>query len=176
MNIQTFVLVIVVVFFGLFWYSQHSWKNKVLCLFRKPNRTVIEKKVPLNSRYVIFDGGKYQVNPKRIDLMWYTRGIVHSFFPMFVPFLEFKHDTPQALDPTDFKHTWDTPEARGSTREEERFKALSRGFQAQAGKKQSSLERLLPWAAIGVTLIIGFMVYQLMQHVALLEQLIKVQK
>jgi len=176
MGVQIYVLIIVIAFFIMFWYSIYSWKGKVLCLFRRPNRTVVEKRVPLNSKFVIFDGGKYQVNPKRIDLMWYTRGIIHQFFPMFVPFLEYKWDTDQALDPTTFTNTWDTPEARASTREEDKFKALSKGFQAQAGKKETGLIRFLPWIAVGVSLIVGYMVYQLSQHVALLEQLIKVQQ
>lgn len=176
MNIQIFVVLVVVLAFGLFLYSQYSWRGKVLCLFRRPNRTVIEKRVPLRSRYVIFDGGKYEINPKRIDLMWYTRGMIHQMFPMFVPFLEYKWDMPYALDPTKFTNSWDSPEARNSSKTEEKIRAVSKGFAAQGASKQSTLEKLLPWAAVGISIIVGFMVYQLSQHVSVLEELIKVQR
>jgi hypothetical protein len=176
MSAQTFILAIVMVLLGMFVYSQYSWRGKVLCFFRRPNRTVVEKKVRLHSRSVTFQGGKYYIDPKRIDLMWYTRGLIHSMFPMFVPFLEFKHDSSVALDPTKFTNTWDTPEARASTREEEKFRNLSKGFDRQGGVKETFLSKWLPWIAIGLTLVIGYMVYQQSQQLAVLEQLIKVTK
>ena len=175
MNATTFVLVIVIAVLGMFVYSQYNWRGKVLCLFRRPNRTVIEKKVKLNSRYVTFQGGKYQINPKRIDLMWYTRGFIHSLFPMFIPFLEFKWDSEQAVDPTTFQNTWDTPEARAASREEESYKNLNRSF-SSVSKKQSFIEKWLPWIAIGITLVVGYMVYNMQQDMATLQQLIKVTK
>ena len=172
MNVQTFVIVVVVLLAGLNIYSQYAWRGKLLCLFRRSNRTVIEKKISVSSKYVIFDGGKYRVNPKRIDLMWYTRGI-HQIFPMFVPFLEYKWDTDQPLDPTTFLNTWDTPEARQALNQEDNIKSLDRAAAAQSGKKESSFQRLLPWITIGIVIVVAYLVYQMSNNMGVLQQQIQ---
>lgn len=169
MNVQTFVILIVILLAGLNIYSQYAWRGKLLCLFRRPNRTVIEKKISVSSKYVVFDGGIYHVNTKYIDLMWFTRGI-HQLFPMFVPFLEYRWNTEQPLDPTTFKDTWLTPEARMALNQEDNIKALNRAAAAQSGKKESSFQRLLPWITIGIIVIIAYLVYQMNNDMGLMQQ------
>ena len=169
MSLEIFAMMVVVLLAAANIYSQYSWRGKALCLFRRANRTVVEKKIPLKSKYVIFDGGKYRVNPKRIDLMWYTRGI-HQLFPMFVPVLEYKWDTDQPLDPTTFTNTWDSPEARKALNQEENIRSLDRAVTQGAGKKESTFQRFLPWITIAILLVVAMWVYQMSGHIGELQQ------
>lgn len=173
MSAQVFFLILTIGILGVFFYTQQSLRGKLLCFFHRPNRTIVEKKISLRSKYVIFDGGRFVVNPKRISLIWYKRGF-HSFFPTFIPSLTYKWDTDQPLDPTTFQNTWDTPEARQAARGEESWKGFAKGVSSQVGKKQGGLEKYLPWISIALTLVVGYLVYQMSQHLTLLENLIKV--
>jgi hypothetical protein len=155
------------------WYSTASKRNKLLCRFRKPDLTLIEKFVPKHSRYVIFDGGKYIIEPKRVILQWYNRGI-HQFFPMWIPSLDYKWDTDVALDPRKFTNTWDTPEARNAASSEDDWKGFNKGMQAQTGKKVTMFQQYLPWITIGAIVILGVMVYTQGQRVDIMEEMIKV--
>ena len=145
----------------LFWHSQQKLKNKILCTFRRANKTKVEKLIPLKSKFVIFDGGKYNVTPKRITLFWYNRGI-NQFFPQWVPSLDYRFDSSNPLDPDTFQNTWDSPEARQASQQESSFVAFAKGTQlAQGGKKSMFPEWLFPSIIIGLLLVIGYWVYQL---------------
>lgn len=172
MDVSTLVIIFAVGIVGLFWYSQSKLKNRLLCTFRRANKTKVEKLIPIRSKYVIFDGGRYNVNPKRISLFWYNRGI-HQFFPTWLPTLDFTFDDPNALNPEDFKVTWDTPEAREASGQEDAFRAFAKGVTAQLGKKSRFPEWLFPAITIGAIAMIGYLVYQQGQHLSYLEQLIK---
>jgi len=157
---------------GGYWYSITKFKGKLLCTFRSANKTKQEKLIRLNSKHVIFDGGKYDVNPKRITTFWYNKGL-HQFFPIPVPTLDFRHGDRNALDPETFQTTWDTAEAREMSNQEENYKAFNKGLQTQLGRKSRFPEWLFPMATIGAVLVIGYLVYQQGQHLSYLEQLIK---
>jgi len=105
--------------------------------------------------------------------MWYDRGI-HKFFPTLVPTLEFKHDTPNPLDPKTFQSTWHTPEARHAAWQEHQHVAFAKGTAAQVGKKSRFPEWFFPLLQIGVVLFVLFLVWQLGSRLDYLEQLIKV--
>lgn len=173
MNLGILVVLLAMLAMGMAYYSQASLRNKIFCTFRRPNKTKIEKFVSLRSKFVIFDGGKYIVNPKRVTLMWYNRGI-NAFFPTWVPSLDYRWDTDQPLDPETFEATWETPEARQSMGQEENIKALDRAVAAQTGKKQSRFQEYLPWITLGALIVVVYLVYQMSQNIAVLEQLIKV--
>ncbi len=173
MQPQTLIVIFVLGLLGIFWYSQQSLKGRLLCYFHLANRTLIEKKVPVSSRFVIFDGGKYKVDPKRISLIWYTRGL-HQFFPTYIPSLTFKWDTDQPLDPTTFEHTWGTPEASAASGQEEEFRAFAKGVSSLTKKKGALPEWLLPVITIGLLVVVVYMIYQTQSELSIMRQMIKV--
>lgn len=186
-------LLIIVGFVGfIFYYSQQKFRNKMLCYFLRPNKLEIEQWVPMETKYVVFDGGKYAqgsafkgknlgryyINPKCIVMKWYTGGF-NRFFPVFVPTLRFRWDTPYPYNPETFEVTWLTPEAQQAGWEEHQHVSFSRAAAIVGGaKKASMIERLLPIVAIGVSLIILYLVWKgisgLDYRMFLLEQQIKV--
>tara|TARA_Y100000310_G_scaffold164294_1_gene164120 strand:+ start:3890 stop:4378 length:489 start_codon:yes stop_codon:yes gene_type:complete len=157
---------------GVFWFSITKFRGKVLCTFRSANKTKQEKLILLKSKHVLFNGGWYNVNPKRVTTFWYNKGI-HQFFPIPIPTLDFRFDSPEALDPETFQNTWDTPEAREMAGSEDDYRAFNKGIQAQLGKISRFPEWLFPAITIGAVLIIGYLVYTQGQHLSYLEQLIK---
>ena len=78
MDVSILIAVFAIGIVVLFWYSQSKLKNRLLCTFRRANKTKVEKLIPIKSKYVVFDGGRYNVDPKRISLFWFNRGI-HLF-------------------------------------------------------------------------------------------------
>ena len=171
------IIIILIGVIGIFYYSQSKLKNKMLCTFIRPNRQRIEKWVPLHSKYVIFDRGKYGIghyecDPNCITLLWYDRG-VQKFFPTIIPTLEFKWDTPNPLDPKTFQSTWHTPEARNAAWEEHQHIAFAKGTAAQVGKKSRFPEWFFPIITVGICVIILFIVYQMGQRLDGIEQLAK---
>ena len=173
MNPQLLLIVVLLLFIGLMWYATAKLKNKLLCTFIRANLTKVEKLVPIQARFVVFDGGKYYVDAKRIVLHWYNRGI-HQFFPQWVPSVIYKWDSSAPINPRDFKNTWDTPEARQAASSEDDWKGFNRGMASQVGKKSNVLIQYLPYIAIIVLVILGFMMYTQGQRMDMLEQLMRV--
>lgn len=181
-NWTTSLVIIVAVLFAMFYVSQTKFKNKMLCSFIRPNRQRIEKWVPLYSKYVVFDRGKYGVghyvcDPDCITMMWYNRGF-NKFFPILIPTLEFKWDTPNPLNPKTFESTWHTPEARNASWEEHSHIAFAKGVGTQAGGKSRFPGWLFPLVTIVLVVAVLLIVYQglagLDERLFNLEQLIKV--
>lgn len=158
-------LFVIAAFVLFIWYrAQTRFRDKMLCQFIRPNKQRIEKWVPLDSKYVVFDRGRYgtgryRCDPECITMLWYARGI-NILFPTLVPTLEFKWDTENPLDPRTFQSTWLTPEARHAGWEEHQHVAFARASAAQAGVKKSILEKFLPLITIGGILIVLFIAWQ----------------
>lgn len=173
-------LMMVLVLGGLlimFVYNQTKFKNKMLCSFIRPNKQRIEKWVPLHSKYVVFDRGKYgighyDVDPDCITLMWYDRGI-NRLFPSLIPYLEFKWDTPNPLNPNTFQSTWHTPEARHAAWEEHQHIAFAKAA-SPAIKKGRFPDWFFPLLTLGVCLILMFFLWQMNSKIDYLEQLINI--
>lgn len=175
-NMSVSLVIILAFLFFIFYYSQTKFKNKMLCTFIRPNRTKIEKWVPLYSKYVIFDRGKYGIghydcNPNCIILMWYARGF-NRFFPILVPTLEFKWDTQNPLNPKTFESTWASPEQRNAAWEEHQHIAFAKAAAAQAGRKSRFPEWFFPLITLGVVLIVMWLVWGLNARIEGLEQFI----
>ena len=175
------IIIILLFLFVVFYTSQQKFKNKILCTFIRPNRQKIEKWVPLRSKYVLFDRGRYGIgqyncDPKCITMIWYARGF-NRFFPTLVPTLEFKWDTPNPLDPKTFESTWHTPEARQAAWEEHQHIAFAKAAAAQAGRKSRFPEWLFPLVTIVLVLAVLFVVWQGMsgldERLFNLEQMMK---
>jgi len=173
MGIEMMVAIVAVGILAMVLYSHRQLKGKMLCTFRRANKTMVEKLVPAGKTEVIFDGGKYNVNSRRITLFLYKRGI-HQFFPTYIPRLDFSFDSPDPLDPENFQNSWDTPESRLASGQAESFQAFAKGIDTQIGKKSRFPEWLFPAITIGAVLVIGYLVYQQGEHLSYLEQLIKI--
>lgn len=175
MNFGLVLIIGVLAFVGFYFLEQYKKKNQVYCTFRHPNRTKEEKWVSLKSKYVIFKGGKYRVNPKRISLLWWNRGILGALnLGYWVPSLDFRWDTDQALDPDTFEPTWDTPETRDLLDSEEEFADFAKHAQPTGIKKGGTFEKLLPWVMLGILVIVAFWIFQMQGQMAALQELIKV--
>lgn len=151
-NVAVSALVVIGFLIAIFYQSQQKFKNKLLCSFIRPNRQRIEAWVPLYSKYVVFDRGKYgighyEVDPNCITMMWFTRGL-NKFFPVLIPTLEFKWDTPNPLDPKTFESTWHTPEARQAGWEEHQHIAFAKSTAIAAGRRSRFPEWLFPAVVI----------------------------
>ncbi len=172
LDAQTLLLIVLIMFIGMIFYSSSKLQNKIYCSFRRIDKTKIEKFVPKNARYVIFDGGRYKIDTKRITLLWWNRGF-NFFFPQRVPSLDFSWYSEVPHNPDDFKDTWDTPEARNAASSEEDWKGFNKGMSQQIGKKAGILTQYLPFILIAVGVIVAFLIYSQTQRLDLLEQMIR---
>jgi hypothetical protein len=134
------------------WYSLWSLQGRIKCQFHRKDRTVIEKTIKVKDKQVWFDNGCYQINPKRFSIKWFK---LWSVFPYPMLFQEWKWDTDQPIDPSTFKNSWDSPEARNAADSEKDWRNMNGGLDAQSGAiKQTGLMKWLPFITIGV-LVIG---------------------
>lgn len=177
MSLSMLLLGVLLLFIGLAGYSTVRLRNKIHCSFRRVNLTKIERFVPMHSRYVVFDGGKYKIDTERVTLLWYNRGL-HQFFPQWVPSLDFSWYSDVPHNPRKFANTWDTPEARNAASSEEDWKGFNKGMQAQAGKKVGIFGQYQTIILIILFAVVGFLLYTQIQAMGgrmdMLEQAIKV--
>jgi len=160
---STSIIICLLFLVGIFWYSQTKFKNKMLCYFLRPNKQRVKKWVPLYSRHVIFDRGKYgiqqyRVNPKCIVLEWWTGG-VNKFFPTLVPTLDFRWDNPNPIDPETSEASWHTPEVEAAGYQGHGYTAFARAAMQQAGGKRDKLQWLLTVVIAGLLIISLFLIY-----------------
>lgn len=166
---QITIIIMISIFVGVAWYTSNSAKKQILCVFHRANKTRVEKKISMNDKRVIFDGGEYHVNIKRIELVWYDKGFA-ALFPGFRPSLTYKWDSQQPIDPATYRNTWDTPEARQAASSESAWKGFNTGMSATVGKKQSGIAQYLPWIAVAGVVIMGFFVYQMNGKMSILAE------
>ncbi len=157
------IAVVLLFILFIFVYSQQKFKNKMLCYFIRPNKTRIKKWVPLYSTYVIFDRkkygiGHYNVDPECITMEWFTGG-VNKLFPVLVPTLEFKWDTPNPLNPKTFQSTWHTPEVRNAAWHGHQYQEFAKAIGNQTGMKRNKLLEMLPLITLGIVVIMAFIVW-----------------
>jgi len=158
------IIIVLVFALGMFWYSQTKFKNKMLCYFLRPNKQRIKKWVPLYSRHVVFDRGKYgiqqyRVNPKCIVLEWWSGG-VNKLFPTLVPTLDFRWDNPNPIDPETSQSSWHTPEVEAAGYQGHGYTAFARAAMQQAGSgKRDKLMGILMLAILGALIIVAFVGY-----------------
>jgi hypothetical protein len=171
----TFLIVVVIFFVAMFFYDMARKKNKIYCTFRTPQKTREEKFVSAKSKYVIWRGGRYKINPKKITTTWWDRGLLGALkIGYWVQTLDFTWWTDQPLDPDNFEVTWDTPEVRNMLSSEEDYLDFAKHAAPTSGKKESGLQRMLPWIMLGVVVILGYLIFQMRGDIAALYQLIQV--
>lgn len=158
---------------GAAWHANNRLRNKIYCVFRRTNKTKIERFVKMTSRYVIFDNKKYDIIPSCITFIWWDKGLIHQLFPQHVASLDFTHDSRFPLDPNTLKPVIISPEVRNAMNKEEWTKSYAKGFTPPTTKKQSMLNQYLPWITIGLVVLMGFYFFTtqqgLTQHLAALE-------
>jgi hypothetical protein len=167
MNWGTSLFIIAMFILFVWSLSQTRFKNKMLCRFRRPNHQLIEKWVPLEVKYVIFDAGKgqigqYTVDPRCIQHMWYDRGI-NKLFPTLIPTMDFRYDTPYPLNPESFEVTWYTPEVVRAAWQEHNAQEFAKGAASQAtGKKKEKfgMGMFLAICAVVLVIMVGFLWYR----------------
>ena len=143
----------------------------MLCYFLRPNRQRIKKFVPLYINYVIFDRGKYgiqryRVNPECIVMEWYTGGM-SRFFPVLVPTLDFRWDSPNPIDPRTSQTSWHTPEVEAAAYQGQSYIGLSKAMASQIGGKKNKIMELIPLIVLGIIIILAFLVYTQGQQMTL---------
>jgi len=178
MSPQTLIVVMAIIILFLAWYANTSKRNKILCRFRRVNKTMIAKFVRMHSRYVIFDGGKYDIVPSRIVFQWYTAGIVHMLFPQWVATLDYAYDSSAPLNPNTLTYNWETPRVRQAINASELVESYFKtSTPSPTGKKQSVIMQYLPFIAILLIVIVGVWMYSnqqaLSNHMSILENAFK---
>ena len=165
MNTVSSSVIIIVFLFGIALYlSQQKLRNKMLCTFVRSNKTKIEAWVPIDSTQVVWDKGRsgyarYYINPDDIIMQWYARGI-NRFFPVLIPTLEFRWNSPFTVNQMTGETTWLTPEALNASWEEHQHKAYAQATQQATGKKGRFPDWLVPVATVGLLLIVLYIVWQ----------------
>ncbi len=138
-------------------YSTYHYSSMVWCTFRRVNKTRISKWAKLTQARVEFEGGWYDVEPSRI-----TTGIKWLPLPMVVNCLDFRHNSPRALDPDTFDNSY-TPEARKQLDKADDIRALEQGNQQSLTTKpikQGMLQQYMPLITLIGFIIVGFLVYR----------------
>lgn len=172
MNSNTMLafVIIVAVILVMFLISQRKFKNKMLCEFIRPSKQKIEAWVPMHVKYVTFDQGKYGVqqyiiNPRALMHQWYARGI-NKFFPVLIPTLLFRWDTPFPIDPETFEPTVLSPEALEAAWQEHNHIAFAKANAAATGLKKNMIEKFAPLVIIGLLVIVGYLVWSGNNHMS----------
>lgn len=157
------IIIVLLFTLGIFLYSQLKFQNKMLCYFLRPNKQRIKKFVPLYSRHVVFDRGKYgieryRVEPGCIILERYTGG-VNKLFPTYIPTLDFEWWNPNPRDPSTGKIQWHTPEVEAAGYNSQAYVGLARAMAAQGGGKRNKLLEMLPLITLGLLVLLGLILY-----------------
>lgn len=162
MNYSTLIMIMTIGILVMAWYGNTSKRDKILCTFRRVNKTKVSKFVKMQSRYVIFDNHKYDIVPSRISFQWYTAGLVHMLFPQWVATLDFTDSRRLPLNTNTMDYEWDNPEVRNAINQGELVKSYFATASPKSEKKVSGLMQYLPIIAIVlVVLVAGYMYMQM---------------
>lgn len=171
MSTGTLLQIVPWVLLILTWYNLWQLQGKIKCMFRQPDGSVVYKTLPMKGDWVYYKNVPYHINRKRIDINWFK---MWGILTLPIPLLEWKWDSEEPLDPTTFRNTWDTPDARGMADSKKDWQSMNEGIDQQVGaRKAGGFERWLPFVAIGATLIVGFLVWQISGKMGIIEQQIQ---
>ena len=163
MSFQTFILIMAMVVVFMAWQANSSKRNKIHCSFTRVNKTEINKFVKMVSRYVVFDGKRYDIVPSCIKFTWWDKGLVHMLFPQWVAALDFTYASRWPIDPATGKSVIISPEVRSAMNKEEWVKSYAKGFTPPSTKKQTAIQQYLPYIAILLIVMMGVYFYTNMQ-------------
>lgn len=173
MDFVVILAIMALIMVGIAWHANNRLRNKIYCTFRRVNKTKLEKFVQMTSRYIVFDGRKYDIIPSCITFIWWNKGLIYSLFPQWVASLDYTHDNRFPHDPNTLKPAIISPEVRNTMNKEEWTKSYAKTFTPPTTKKQTVLNQYLPWMAIGLVALMGFYVFvnfqSIQEHLSMLE-------
>lgn len=139
-------------------YILYGLKTKILCSYRRTDRTKIEKWATPNQSRIEFEGGWYQVEPARTVIQWK----VYAFmFPVPVRALDFRHGSSRALDPSTFNSDFTAEERKQLDRTDNLLGLQTASQQATKGnRKQGMLEQYLPYIMLAGFAIMAYFIFQ----------------
>lgn len=163
MDFSMLIAIMAIMLVGMAWYANSSKRDKIYCSFRRVNKSKIVKFVKMTSRYVIFDGARYDIIPSCITYEWFDKGLIGKMFPQSVATLDFSWYSRYPLDPNTLKPVVISPEVRKAMNKEEWVRSYAKGFVPPTAKKQSMIQQYLPFASIVLVILVGFYLYMNMQ-------------
>lgn len=155
MTPQTLFLVMAAILVFMAWYANSSKRNKIYCSFTRINKTSVHKFVKMSSRYVVFDGKRYDIVPSCVVFDWWDKGLVHMLFPQWVATLDYSYASRWPKDPVTQKAVIISPEVRNAMNKEEWVKSYAKGFTPPSAKKQGFGQQYMPWIAIILVGLLG---------------------
>ena len=162
---STFFLLVLGGLLFLAWWQINSLGSKIFCTFRNKDKGKEERFVGLKDGVVIFKGGQYEIDPRRVTILKYTRGIIGMLMPIPVRTLDFTWSSRVPENPDDFTYTWDTPDARAMADSRADWRGMNAGIDTQTGKKANLFGNWMIWVA--VIALVGMVYFIYKDHVAL---------
>lgn len=165
MTPQNLILIMAMILVLMAWWANSSKRNKIYCSFIRENKTSLHKFVRMTSRYIFFDGKRYNIIPKCIVFDWWDKGLVHMLFPQWVATLGFTYASDMPNDPETNQPVLLSPEVRKLMNKEEMFREYNKTLSSPNPKKQTFIQQYLPWAAVIMVLLVAVYFYTNMQAV-----------
>lgn len=156
---STFIELILGTFVILTLFQVYSLSNKIFCTFRSKDKGKEEKFVSEKDGVVHFKNGTYEIDPRRITILKYKRGLMGFIGGLPVKSLDFTWSSRVPENPDDFTATWDTPEARKMADSKNDWQGMNSGIDVQVGKKQSFMGGWMLYVAIGIIVILAYFTY-----------------
>ena len=154
MGIESMIMLMLMALLALAWWSNYSKRNKIYCTFNRVNKTQISKFVKMQSRYVIFDGMKFDIIPSCIVFKYWDTGLAGKVNPQWVATLDFTYGSRFPLNPNTLQTSVISPEVRKTMDKEEWVKSYARSFSPPQTRKETMIQKYLPWI-IGAVAVIG---------------------
>ena len=141
-------------------YIAYGLRTKILCTYRRTDRTKVEKWTTPNQSRIEFEGGWYQVEPSRTVIQW---KFLLGFFPVPVRALDFRHGSSRALHPETFDTSLSPEERKQLDRTDNLMGLQTASQQATKGsqKRGGMLEQYLPYIMLAGFVIIGYFIFQI---------------
>jgi len=155
----SFFMLVLVSVLVLVWFQVNSLGNKIFCTFRSKDKGKDEKFVGEKDGVVHFKGGVYEIDPRRVTILKYKRGLIGMLFQIPVKTLDFTWSSRVAENPDDFSTTWDTPDARGMADSRKDWIGMNSVIDVQTGKKPNFMGNWMVWAGVIIIVVIAFVTY-----------------
>ncbi len=174
-NLLVFMAVAAVAVVVMAWYANSSKRNKIYCSFTRVNKTSIHKFVKMSSRYVVWDGKRYDIVPSCVIFDWWDKGLVNMLFPQWVATMDYTYASRWPIDKTSGKPVIISPEVRNSMNKEDWVRSYAKGFTPPSSKKQSAITQFLPWIAIVLVVVVAVYFYVNLQSMGKIINMIESQ-
>jgi hypothetical protein len=118
----------------------------------------------MQGRFLIFEKKKYDIVPSRIAFLWYQAGLIHMLFPQWVAALDYDEGKRWPWDSNKMNYDIDNPQIRNTINTTELMNSYFRTANPATAKKGvGGLMQYLPWVAIGLVVLVYFLLNNKMQ-------------